>query len=264
MDFEEFSKIFPVQSLNALLYPGSEVIGESIGEIFKGISHVSLDWLRRYNIVQQQKIDDFIDLASKKLDDIPVENRDNSKFGSVLKTIDDSKYQLDEDDMRKYFSNLIAATLDNRKNEQVKPIFSEILKNLSTEDANFLKLIYESDRFLPASYIYKSKENEFIINNDLSDTGLSKRWTRNSNTYLLLEDYYLNNRNFEINVLEQLNLIQKIDKPASYPYSQRYIQFEKYIKDTFPVLMPGYEYRTENFIYHLTNLGVLFCQIVID
>lgn len=106
--------------------------------------HLTLDGLRKYNIVKDKELADFYDKIHEKNDPIPIENRDDSKAGLALKAMEDSRYQLNEETMRELFANLISSTLDNRKNGRVVPVFSHILANMTKEDALFLKALKES------------------------------------------------------------------------------------------------------------------------
>ena len=55
-----------------------------------------------------------------------------------MKTIEDSKYQINEDNLREMFAKLIAASIDKRNNYGLSPRFSNVLSQFSPEDAEFL------------------------------------------------------------------------------------------------------------------------------
>ena len=127
---------------DALAKPIAESVGNAGKDILEAVFHVALDGIRRFNMQRQFKLDKFQKELEEGTSSIPLENRDDSKLGLVLKAVEDSKYQLDEDDIRELFTKLITSTLDNRKNDKVLPIFSTIISNMTPSEANLLKSLY--------------------------------------------------------------------------------------------------------------------------
>lgn len=113
--------------------PATKSIGEGLG----GIVNYVMGPLRRLNVTSEKSYQDFVNKLNTKTESIPDENRDTSKFGLALKTMEDSRYQIEEEDMREYFANLLAGLIDNRKNSNASPRFSTILSELTTTDAEF-------------------------------------------------------------------------------------------------------------------------------
>lgn len=113
-----------------------------IGQAFRGITHKVLDPLVRYNIVKDEEMKDFAAKVKQKTSETPLEYRDSSKLGLTLKSVEDSAYQLNSEELRDMFSSLIAASVDSRINEKVHPSFSTTLKDLSPDDAKIFKEIY--------------------------------------------------------------------------------------------------------------------------
>ena len=72
---------------------------------------------------------------------IPEENRDPSKTDLAMKTIEDSKYQISDNNLREMFAKLIAASIDERNNQGLSPRFSNVLSQFSPEDAKVLMQI---------------------------------------------------------------------------------------------------------------------------
>lgn len=116
-----------------------------IGQAFRGITHKVLDPLVRYNIVKDEEMKDFAAKSKQKLSHTPIQYRDSSKLGLTLKSFEDAAYQLNSEELRDMFSNLIAASVDSRINDKVHPSFSTILKDLSPEDARLFEEMYKID-----------------------------------------------------------------------------------------------------------------------
>lgn len=136
----DFTKIpIPQSTVENLVNPATKSTGNALQTVVDAFFHFSLDGLRRYNIVKEKDLLDFQKKIYEKTESIPEENRDDSKVGLAFKSLEDSRYQLDEELMRELFSNLLVSTLDDRKNNKVLPSFSHILSNLTNADALFLK-----------------------------------------------------------------------------------------------------------------------------
>lgn len=103
-----------------------------MGQAFSGIVHAVFDPLLRFNIVRKKSLEDFQEKVQTGTHQIPEENRDDSKIGLALKAFEESKYQLDSEELKELFANLITSTVDNRINSKVQPSFSSVLKDMST------------------------------------------------------------------------------------------------------------------------------------
>ena len=61
----------------------------------------------------------------------------------ALKGVTELNYSLDEQHLREMFQNLLVSDMDSRKKNKVLPSYIEIIKQLSKEDAAFLKMLKE-------------------------------------------------------------------------------------------------------------------------
>lgn len=136
--FKLFS-VVPDSTKEEALNPTSNLIGQA----FRGIAHLVLDPLVKLNIVRDHEIESYAAKIRNKSDKIPEENRDASMIGLAYKSVEDSVYQLNSEQLQKMFANLITATVDNRKNHSIRPSFSSILKDLSPIDAKLFEFIYK-------------------------------------------------------------------------------------------------------------------------
>lgn len=148
---EAWKAFLPQSTIEYLLNPTAETIGQSLD----GIA-TALCWpLLKLRIIQKNKLKQFAEEIRNKNDQIPVENRDSSKIGLAIKAIEEARYQLNEDDIREMYVNLIASTVDNRKNSIVNPRLATVVSQFGIKEAKLMKEIYLSDnRSLPTSEIW--------------------------------------------------------------------------------------------------------------
>ena len=137
MDPENPLSHLPQSTKEKLLNPTAKNIGDTLGEVSKlilaPVSIVTV-WANAHVKKFKQSI---IDNVNK----IPEENRDSSKINLAMKTIEDSKYQISDDNLREMFAKLIAASIDKRNTQELSPRFSNVLSQFSPEDAEFLMQI---------------------------------------------------------------------------------------------------------------------------
>lgn len=260
MEEQDLIKIVPDDSLNALFHPASSAIGTAFGDILNGIFNLTLGPVRKFNIAKDKELNDFAEKINIKTNEIPVENRDESKMGVALKALEDSKYQLNQEQMREYFANLISNTLDDRKNFDITPRYSEILANMTIREANTLKTFFESPAHLSPTASIFSKEKD---PNVYATSALEK------NIVILKNDLTMHNQ-LEISLMEAANLIQ-INKGSylSAPYfKELYDQFENsYFMHTknqnyYHLDLEKYEYSFEKGHIEVTPFGKSFCEFV--
>lgn len=148
---EAWKAFLPQSTIEYLLNPTAETIGQSLD----GIA-TALCWpLLKLRIIQKNKLKQFAEEIRNKNDQIPVENRDSSKIGLAIKAIEEARYQLNEDDVRQMYVNLIASTVDNRKNSIVNPRLATVVSQFGIKEAKLMEEIYLPDnRSLPTSEIW--------------------------------------------------------------------------------------------------------------
>lgn len=97
--------------------------------------------LQKYNLYAQNKLDQFKkDLESNALN-IPHEHLVSPKINILGPTVESLKYNLDENELKEMFMNILLADMDNRKQNKVFPCYIEIINQLSSEDARILKIL---------------------------------------------------------------------------------------------------------------------------
>ena len=139
----DLKDVLPESTLEALLNPAAKSIGTAVG----GLSDFIFYPLHKLGIYTEQKLKEYSDKIKQKTNDIPIENRDASKLNLVFKALEDSKYQVNEEELQEAFANLIASTIDNRVNKFITPRFSTALAELGSEDAQLINIIAKQPNF---------------------------------------------------------------------------------------------------------------------
>lgn len=129
----------PKSTVEKTLNPIAEPLGKGVG----GLVSIMMNPLMKLGVISEHNMDKFEKKIIEKNNNIPLKNRDSSKQGLALKAVEDSIYQLDSEVLQDMFASLISSSLDDRKNPDVLPSFSSILKDLSSEDALLLRDLYE-------------------------------------------------------------------------------------------------------------------------
>lgn len=245
-------ELIPESTKEEVLNPSANLIGEAC----RGVLHLVLDPLVKLNIIRNKSLKDFEEKINTKNEAIPLENRDDSKIGLALKAVEDSKYQLEDDELREMFSNLISSTLDSRKNSLVQPCFSSILKDLSVQDAQLL-LHFKPNTALPLVNIRLVVESGEIGTNVLE--------------YILLTEKHVIHKPTSISSLERLGIITiKTSKLQSQKYMDLYSSFKSdslytNYESKLPINTQEFSFTKITLQEHsveLTPLGVDFLNIV--
>ena len=204
---EMWKKFLPQSTIEYLLNPTSETLGQSLDGIATAIC-----WpLLKLRVIEKAKLEQFAKEIQKKNQQIPLENRDSSKIGLAIKAIEEARYQLNEDDIRKLYVNLISSTVDNRKNNMVSPRLASVVSQFSPNEAELLKIIYEQrGNQLPLGY-------------------LTVRSTKSSDIrivsgYLCSSDNgnFFSNKDTSIDILNSLGIIEL--------YTDQWLAFDTYMK----------------------------------
>lgn len=97
-----------------------------------------LNYIKNYELKKQ----DCISLIHQKsIEKIPPINRKEPRIGIVGPVLENLKYNLDEKYIKDLFLNLLVCEMDDRTQSNVLPAYVEIIKQLSVEDAKYLKAI---------------------------------------------------------------------------------------------------------------------------
>ena len=129
----------PDEAKTGLTIPPSKSLGKGLGSIMDIIFYKPNSWALSLNNKLVQKAKLLEQETIPKIESLKKNGRYTEDCsGLAIKAIETSKYSLDSEILRSYFSELIANSLDKTKNNRVSPYFATILSNLTEDDALFL------------------------------------------------------------------------------------------------------------------------------
>ncbi|WP_309300226.1 DUF4393 domain-containing protein [Loigolactobacillus coryniformis] len=194
----------------------------------------------------------------KHIDSIPEQHRDASKVDLILKAVDDSKYRLNEETMREAFARLIANGLDNRINAEFFPAYSEILSNMSVQEAILLKLLYSNTGTQIATEQLMSENKTTHATHPIA-----------SRVYLF-DDKTDTSGQFTIPVdlLQRSGLINSSETNflSHEYYTRQYTAYENQfnqLKDTFPGMSDDEELAFRKGFIDFTTFGKSFVKFIV-
>ena len=88
----------------------------------------------------------FLNDINKKISAIPTDNIIEPRTSIIGPALETLKYNVDEEQIREIFINLLASEIDDRKQGKVLPAYIELVRQLSVEDAMFLKSLKEINK----------------------------------------------------------------------------------------------------------------------
>lgn len=122
--------------------------------VFGGISQAAEKRKLKYSYALQEFENELKEKISKIPEDIKVE----PDIQIIAKALEEAKYCVEKEELRKMFSNLISKSLDRTTEQNVHPIFINIISQLNSSDAELMEKIYKIDE---GSSIKLDIENEY-------------------------------------------------------------------------------------------------------
>lgn len=251
MDPNHFIDIYnalPENTKEAFLNPTAQSIGDAMGGAVKFI----LTPFRMLGIIGDQAYDDFKFKITKKSKDIPLENRDSSKLGLVLKAIEESRYQLNEDLLREIYANLVVSSVDNRKNNKITPRYATALSQLGVDDVRFLQKLYfaESHNFPCGRLISKRDGGSVIITEPA---------------------YYPTNGSIAVRIAETLDILESLGLIKVFfdtwllsdIYFHKYSEIEGFLKNFHPSFLANNVELEKGYI-KLSDFGLSLCSCIFE
>jgi phage protein len=243
---------------DALAKPIATSIGEASKTLLDGIFHLALDPVRRFNIQREADLERFKQEIQYSVKNVPEEFHDDSKIGLILKAIEDSRYQLNDEEIRNMFTKLITSTIDCRTNSSISPKYSSIIADMTAPEAKLLKDIYFNTGSIVPLASLKIEDKS-----DYSSRSLGQ-------DYLLFDNYSDDQKMLDLSLLESSNLIRFHRKEQLvHPHFTNIINtftntFPNNLNELFPNLPDNEEVVFEHSYYSLTEIGESFCKIVFN
>ena len=243
---------------DALAKPIATSIGEASKTLLDGIFHLALDPVRRFNIQRESDLERFKQEIQYSVKNVPEEFHDDSKIGLILKAIEDSRYQLNDEEIRNMFTKLITSTIDCRTNSSISPKYSSIIADMTAAEARLLKDIYfNTGSIVPLVSLTVEDKSDYSSRNLGKD-------------FLLFDNYSDNQKMLVLSLLESSNLIRFHRKnKLVHPHFTNIINtftntFPNNLNELCPNLLDNEEVVIEHSYYSLTELGESFCKIVFN
>lgn len=181
----------PKSTQEAMLNPAANTLGKALD----GAVTVVCSPLLVLGILSKALLHKFSTEINQKINGIPQKNRDTSKLGLVVKAMEEARYQLNEDDIRKMYVSLISSTVDNRKNNVVNPRLATVIAQFGPNEAKLMNFISHSeDQLLQTSQLW-------AVDNDGADYWITPR-------FLLINKSITNKYNSSIDILRSLGIIE--------------------------------------------------------
>lgn len=132
--------------VNKTLEKPATTMGEKLSDlieiIFGGITYTK----EKLSLKRKMNFKQFKSRLEDKIDSIPKEKRMEPSESIIGPALEAAKYRIDTEQIQELFANLIASSLHKEKSELVHPAFIEIIKNLSSKDAQVIEeLAYMRD-----------------------------------------------------------------------------------------------------------------------
>lgn len=230
----------PLSTQEAMLNPAAKTLGEALN----GAATVICSPLIILGAVSKSLLKKFSTEIDNKINKIPSENRDISKLGLVIKAMEESRYQLNKDDIRKMYVNLISSTVDNRKNNVVNPRLATVVAQFGSDEAHLIKQLAHS-------------ESELLLTSQLwAVEGNSDYWI--TPRFLSIDDQIASEFASSIDTLKSLGVINDFLNRTltEAKYQEKYNNMEKTIEGLKQNL--GYHEKTTKFkngYIKLSNFG---------
>ena len=271
---EELSQTI-ADTFNDTTTPARQQVGFALGDLtymaFGALNHhankkkidrsIDLQYHKqRQEIISQNNIKQFLSEISDNIKSIPDEKLCNPKLDIVGPALEASKYYTSNEEIRKMFSNLIAASMNTDTSETVHHSFVEIIKQLSPLDASNLALINSSNECPIAEYRMMNKSGSHVrlqthvFLDSTIQQNIKTQATSLSNLFRL----------GLINIDYSMHLIDD-DKYSKFFSEPTFVKFKSDL-DVSLALNPDYKYSSINIqkgLIAITPLGKDFSNICI-
>ncbi|MCI6852833.1 MULTISPECIES: DUF4393 domain-containing protein [Limosilactobacillus] len=204
----------PGSTQEALLNPAAKTLGEALD----GAATVICSPLLMLGTVSKVLLHKFSTEINQKINGIPQSNRDTSKLGLVIKAMEEARYQLTEDDVRSMYVNLIASTVDSRKNSVVNPRLATVVAQFGIKEAHIMKKLAQS-------------ESKLLLTSQLWEIdGSSDYWI--TPRFLSIDNELTSEYASSIDTLKSLGVVDDFPDRVltETKYKEEYSDMEKYIK----------------------------------
>jgi hypothetical protein len=184
-----------------VIQPTAKATGKALGTVMNCFNML-LAPLERAQLSSVAKTEAFRKSLEKKYETIPEDSRQEPALKTVYQIADKLKYNLESDELREMFENLLSASMDKRK--IVHPIFIDIVDKMTSEDAVLFNEMCDD------IFLREMKEiNIHCVSKDFTDNAISFH-----DHYIFLDsknNSHLNCTTLNHNSLVHLGLLRECD-----------------------------------------------------
>lgn len=275
---EIYKKLIPKSTLELLLNP----LAKGICYTTAGLFYAVFGKIAKYGAANEKEINDLLDRTAKKLDKIPKSKQTTNNKGLMLKGFEDSRYSLNDELMREYFSTLIAKAANKDYKDKISPNFSTILSNLSPSDAQFLRLFkkhyeeapgltvtppyYIADGLPLGRVVYLNKARPLHYSVNRSDLVLNKeKIISYSKEIDSCESFGIMKRNYNLYDRRYIKQFEEMKKLSNLNYDRKLLKGEipNHIVISTNGDQPFNDVEFHRGMINLTQMGKTFLQIVL-
>ena len=127
------------QTYDNLTQPATKAVGNGVGDIVELVFSPFRFFKDGVNLFFEHKLKVYKKELEEKEKSIPADKKIEPDFHAVSMALDNSKFCITNDELRKMFVNLIGNTMNTDKKDIAHPAFSEIIKQMTTLDALILE-----------------------------------------------------------------------------------------------------------------------------
>lgn len=234
-----------------LLNKPSATLGQIVSTALEYWYNTAMLPMQRYNMAARAELDKYAKELDDKIKNIPEDRRTESSVNILGPAIDGLKYNLNEEHIKELFTNIIVSDMDITTKNKVLPSYIEIVKQLSKDDALFLKELGEA------------KKDSFWV--------IDFRLAAEESGYQKLSQYYCTEKNGQkiaqklnpiiVDNLKRLNLID-FNFGESFVDSKNYdFLFEEAQKDY--AIEETMKFKKGDGVFRITEYGMNFLKICI-
>ncbi len=140
------------------IQPSAQQIGKSLETVTKTVN-IALAPIKAL-VWGYEKIEQFITRrVSEKLKNVPSENITTPEPQVAGPTVEALRYTGHDENLRELFANLLATSMDKSTLHKAHPGYVDIIKNISSDEANILKVFLTEEIFPIIHISVEDKEN---------------------------------------------------------------------------------------------------------
>jgi len=130
------------------LQPSVKRAGDFLGTVF-GVFDALVMPIKKWILKCDYSVKEFEKSLQQKYNDVPEDNRKEPDMSILGNSLEALRYNIDKDELRELFENIIISSMDSRTSAQCHPSYVDVIKQLSVNDAIILRSIKDKKGYQP-------------------------------------------------------------------------------------------------------------------